>query len=181
MGEISKGSDKVDAEIDKFCDTDEMKQWNNYSEYLVFMYAFPYVFVLAMSLFTLFWWKDAACVRCGGSCTGCVFLSLFTFLWLIFLVISFIVCAAGYYIRNRTDEIPINNVFKESVSLKEILDHVQTEYPEFWSMVFANLVEGLEKLNQACIIFVVTCLVAMFYGFSLCLCRPYTDTRKSES
>merc|ERR1712048_815493 len=128
--------------------TEEIQAWQQYGENLKYMHLFPYVFVLAIIFFSLFWWKDAACCCCGGSVTGCVFLMLFSILYLAFFGFAAVICVMGYMVRTQADKIPINGVFAKDVSLKEILDHVQTNYPAFWTTVFADLVDGLELLIQ---------------------------------
>merc|ERR1712014_139464 len=162
--EASEGASGAKAEVDKFSDTEEIQAWQQYGENLKYMHLFPYVFVLAIIFFTLFWWKDAACCCWGGSCTGCVLLILFSILYMAFFVFAAVICVTGYMVRTQGDKIPINGVFKEDVSLKELLDHIQTIYPAFWNTVFVDLVEGLELLNAACLIFVVVCLIVLIYG-----------------
>jgi len=137
--------------------------------------------VVGMVFFTLFWFKDAACLCCGGSCCGSLAAILFTLLWLIFFTVSAIIFGTGYLIRNRADEIPIDGVFAKDVSLEALLEHIQTEYSAFWDIVFKDLEEGLEMLYGSSFIFVVICLIIMMYALSICCCRPYTNKKRAPT
>jgi len=177
---IKNGSDVVKEQVDKFCSTDLMKDWEEYGDHMDLLHALPYVLVVGMVFFTLFWCKDAACLCCGGSCCGSLAAILFTLLWFVFFSFSAIIFGTGYVIRNRADEIPIDGVFAKDVSLEALLEHIQTEYSAFWDIVFKDLEEGLEMMYGASFIFVVACLIIMMYALSICCCRPYTNKKRAQ-
>lgn len=178
--QIKDGADKVKGEVDQFCNTDEMQTWTDYAADMELLYALPYVLVVAMIFFTLFWFKDAACLCCGGSCCGSLAAIAYTLLWFIFFTFSLIVCVVGYVIRNKAGEVMIKGVFAKDVSLEALLNHIQDEYTAFWDVVFKDLVAGLEMFNGAFAIFVAVCLVVMMYALSVCCCRPYTGKKAPQ-
>merc|ERR1712187_598738 len=151
-----------------------------YAKSIKLLHGLPYVMVLAMVAFTMFWRKDAACCCCSGSFGGFIYMIVFALLWLVFFAFSLVVCVTGYAIRNRSDEIMIKDIFAKDVSLKELLDHVQSQYPDFWATVFGDLARGLELFNQAFLIFALVCMVVLAYALSLCVHRPYTDRNYSK-
>merc|ERR1711879_1024724 len=80
----------------------------------------------------------------------------------------------GWTMRNKSDEVKLGSLFNGNPSLKELLEHIQTAYPDFWALVFANLEKGLIQFYASFVVFLFICILIAFYGCSLCCCRPYT-------
>jgi len=184
----AKASADVKPQLDKFINTDLAQKWEDKSglalhETLQMLHGVPYILVLAMVFLTLWWWKDAVCCS-GGSCCGKIFMLFFMVLWLVFTVMSAAICGIGYIIRNKSEDIeldPAGEVFQGNPSLKDILDHIQTEYPEFWKIVFPeDLIAGLEQVNGAFVVFLAVCMVSLIYSLTVCICRPYQENAEKD-
>merc|ERR1711988_1435639 len=117
---VSNATAQVTAEIDRFMDSDQVKTWNDHSDKVKLLHALPYVLMIAMFFFACFWKRDAACCCCGGSKVGCLLLIPYALLWLVFFILSLVVVAVGWTVRNKSDEIKLGSVFNGDPSLKEL-------------------------------------------------------------
>jgi len=170
----------ITKEIGKFIDGDLVKQFNDYSQYMDYLHGLPYILVLSMVFFTCWFAKDGACCCCGASCIGCLALIPYFVLWLAFFIISSLVVGIGgaytYYLR----EVPLD-MFAGKPTLAELLEHIQTKFPEFWDTVFAELGEGLEFFWYSAIVFWVFCILIWLYGCCICCCCPYKKHHSKSS
>jgi len=169
---IVDGMGQVNAEIDKFKKSDIVDRWEEYSALLTALHCLPYILVIGMMCFTFYWCRGGVCCCCkGGTKTGFC-LILYVLFWLLSFVIYFVVCAAGSTIKFASDRIEIP-VLEGKPSLKDAIEHIQTNYPEFWSVVFEDLEEGLDLLLNSSFFFVVAALLIALYSMCVCCCRPY--------
>jgi len=175
--ELTKGTAEVKREIDKLNSGQNVKDFEEYSGQLINLHALPYVLVLAMVFFTLFWWKDAACCCCGGSCCGAILGVVFAIFWLLYFIISVIIVAAGYLARNELGKVELPEL-KGKPTIAMLMTHLETEFPEFFEIVFKDLIDGLNLVYSAFIIFLFTCIIVLFYSFILCCVRPYTKKQQ---
>lgn len=178
--EIVKGMGTVNAEIDKFKKSDMIERWDENKSLLVVLHGLPYILVAGMLFFSLFWLRGGVCCCCrGGTKTGfCLF--FYVLLWLLSFTIYFIVCAAGAAIKYGADRINVP-ILKGNPTLKDAIDHIQTQYPEFWGVVFEDLAAGLDLLLSSAFWFVIAALLIALYSSCLCCCCPYRKPADKES
>merc|ERR1719313_1351665 len=111
-GMANDATTDVTGVVNKFTESDMVKQYKDNSSSLNFLHILPYPLVIAALFFFGFWYKDGTCCCCkGGSCAGCCcFLLPFCFFWLIFFVVNTIfvgLCSVVVYMQ---DDIPIPGV-----------------------------------------------------------------------
>lgn len=174
--QINQKAASATTEIDNMINNEMVQTYVDNTDKLVAAHALPYVLVVSMLFFLIFWCRDAACCCSGGSCLGCVALLFHVLFWLVCLTVSGIFAGAGIFVKYFADSMPIpGDVFKGSPTLRDLLDHVEAEYPQFWALVFEPLEGPCKLFANSMIIFVAFSLIIGLYGCCLCLCRPYTD------
>merc|ERR1712228_1158095 len=150
------------------------KEYEDNSRYMHYLHALPYVLVTSALFFLCFWASGDATCGCRGDSTrfSCCALFLHALLWLMFFVISTALCVLGLFVKFGLDRYEVTT-FKGNPTIKDLLDHVRTHYPEFWNLVFADMTDGLELFLNAALVFEVFCIAIMLYGCGVCCCRPY--------
>jgi len=169
---LVNGMDQVNKAIDGFKSSDIVTQWNERKSILTFMHALPWLLIIGMLFFTLFWCKGGVCCCCrGGTKTGfgLIFFALF---WLLSFVIYLVVCAIGLGIKYMADRLEVP-ILKGKPSLADTIDHIQVTYPAFWDTVFADLEAGLDLLLNSSFFFIGAALLILIYSLTLCCCCPY--------
>lgn len=179
--ELEAGSGKATAEIDRFTQMQQVRDFEANSDRLQAVHALPYLMLLSMVFFFIFWWRDAACCCCGGSIVGLIALALHLICWLVFFVLMSIISAAGLTLTVGRDKVKVTGVVKGNPTLGELLDHIQVSFPEFWGLVFKPLSAPGEQLLQAALVFWVLCVLLLLYGSCLCCCRPYTERHEEAT
>jgi hypothetical protein len=176
---IVAGMAMVTAEIDKFKESDLVKQWDENKTYLTLLHCMPYFMVIAMLFFTLFWYRGGVCCFCrGGTKAGCG-LILMAIFWLVSFILYVVVLGTGIALSVLKDQIEVP-VLKGTPSLEQAIDHIEYQYPEFWRIVFAGLVDGLDQLYKASWFFNVVALIILIYSFCECCCCPYRKKADPE-
>lgn len=158
----------VNAEIDKFIDSDMVGNYKDHANKLTFLHILPYVLVISALFFFIIWWKKTSKIGC------CVYLIAHAVFWLLYFVINTIILALAILVKYAGDQIEIP-FLKGKPNLTEFIEHIQTTYPEFWAVVFADMEEGLEFLFRSAAVFEVFCIVIVAYGCCLGCWRPYRD------
>jgi len=165
------------AAIDAFIESDMVKSYNEYAGNLKLLHALPWITLGPAALFFFFFWKTAGtCVCCkGGGVMSCLcFIFPFAFFWLLFFVINTILVAVGIVVKHGQDRIELP-MLQGKPTLEEFIAHVQATYPEFWALVFEDMVASLDFMNNAFLIYEVFAIVILFYGLCMCACNPYKD------
>merc|ERR1711970_48442 len=99
----------------------------------------PYLMVVGMVFFTLFWCKSAECCCCvpkgegrvGAGCAACAIIPFILF-WFVAFVIFAIILAIGVAFPIAADEVKVEPLNGEP-TVNQALGHLKSEYPEFWS------------------------------------------------
>jgi hypothetical protein len=170
---------QVEGELDKFRNSEEITIWENNKGILSFLHALPYTLIIGMLTFTLFWWKGGICCCCKeGTCLGWILVPLYVILWLLSFVIWTIIFISGvaFRVASERQEAALT-MLQGSPTIKEFIDHLQTEYPQFWETVFADLAEGLGNLLPAAALFWVVCVFIGLYSCCECCCSPYRSDK----
>merc|ERR1712151_534856 len=128
-----------------------------------------------MLFFTCFWKKDAAFCCCGGSFLGCILLIVHLVFWLISLVVNLVIVVIAWSWKFGQDRITVGEPFKGNPTLKELLNHIETAYPDFWAIVVVPLEDPLSLLYVSSFLLLAASILLGFYGVCLSACRPYTD------
>jgi len=176
---IVAGMSTVNKAINSFKTSDIVEKWDDYHKFLILLHGLPYIMVVALLFFTCFWMKGGVCCCCKGGTIASLALIPFTLFWLLSFVIYAIVCVTGVAVKYYMDKIDVP-VLKGQPNLKQAINHIETVYPEFWNLVFANLANGLDLLLKASFFFVVACLIIALYSCCECLCCPYRKTSQEE-
>jgi len=137
--------------------------------------------VASMLFFFGFWYKDAR--LCGGvSKRGCAALTCHVIWWLVFIVWNSIMVALGLAAYMFADDINIpGDVLKGDPTYKDLIDHVNTEYSEFYDTVFDPLSEPFKLFLFSGIVFEVFCIVIVVYGCCVCCWTPYVGEDYSNA
>jgi len=178
-GGIVTGMSLVTKAIDGFKTSNIVEQWDNYHKFLILLHGMPYIMVVALLFFTCFWLKGGVCCCCKGGTIAGLALIPFSLFWLLSFVIYAIVCAVGLAVKYAMDKIDVP-AFAGNPNLKQVINHIETVYPEFWNLVFANLATGLDLLLKASFFFVVASLIIALYSCCECLCCPYRKKASHE-
>mmetsp|Transcript_11276 Transcript_11276/g.21317 ORF Transcript_11276/g.21317 Transcript_11276/m.21317 type:complete len:369 (+) Transcript_11276:82-1188(+) len=177
---IIAGKAEVDKVIKEFTDNDMVKQYEKYSKFLYVMHVVPYILAISALFFFWFWYYDGACCCCGGGTkTGCCMLLFHGIFWFIVFVFATVVTVAGLVVIIAADSIHLDDL-NGNPNLREVLDHIEENFPRFWDTVFGELAPGLDELFQAAMCFEVFCIVIVVYGCCMCCCRPYKDKKAAE-
>jgi len=175
-GSIVEGIGAVYEAIKDFEHSKVIERWEDNKQLFVFLHVLPYILVLGMLCFTFFWWKGGVCCCCkGGTFVGSLALPFFVVFWAAAFVIWAIIAITGTIIKYDADHIDVP-VLKGKPTLEVAIEHIQTTFPEFWDLVFAPLVEGLELLLPcAWLFFGITILIGL-YSMCECMWCPYRKT-----
>lgn len=174
--DIVGGMDEVTEAIDSFKDSDIIKNYDSYKHYVNLLNALPYFMVIALLFFTYFFKQGAACCCChGGTVRGSLMLFPCAICWLIAFVIWAVICGAGIAVHVLQNDIEVS-ALKNNPTVKEAIDHIQTEFPEFWDVVFADLEDGLKEIYFASWFIIVTAILILLFTCSVCICHPYRDS-----
>lgn len=170
----------VNAEIDKFTTGKMVTEWKDNASKLDLLHILPYILVISALFFLCFWYRDGACWCCcfckDGSKMGCLYILPHAFFWLLFFITNSIIFGVGLVIMIAADDIKVDS-FKGKPSVKDLLDHIETQYPEFWDLVLGGVTKGLGALWKAAVVFEVFSIVIVAYGCCMCCCRPYREDK----
>lgn len=169
---ISSEVATVQAEIDKFINSDMIQRYDDFSGYLAAGHGLPYILVLSAVCFFVFWWRDAAGICCGGSMLGCCAILGTGILWLTFFVLSTIFCVVGLATKYGQGQIDVT-VLQGSPTLEQVIDHVEVEYPEFWETAVGDMPDHLELFLRSALVLEAFCLVMALYCCLTFTCAPY--------
>jgi hypothetical protein len=172
----------VNDAIDDLIDNDMTKLLKENASYLQAVHALPYILVLSMVLFTLLWWKNGACCCCtNGTCfqTGCIIVPQ-VILWFVAFGIMAAFTVVGWAVTiillpMKTPE----DLFEGRPTFKELLNHIQETFTEFWDIVLADLIASMDTFRTATTIFTFACIFIIIYACCFCCCRPYATGEKS--
>jgi len=162
----------VKKTINDFVDNEFAKQVKSYSDYTKLLIALPYVFVLSMLFFTCWFVTDGKCICGGVSFFGCCALIPYLLLWFLFFVVCSIVVGIGAAFQFVLQDEKVPGVMGEP-TLRELLQHIETKFPEFWDVVFKDLGEPLLHFWYASCIYWVVCLLVFLFGCCMYSCGPY--------
>jgi hypothetical protein len=178
---IVVGIGQVNSAIDSFKDTKEVKDWEDNSSFFQFLHALPYFGVVAMLFFTCFHAKGGVCCCCkGGSKCACVALIPYLIFWLVSFVIYLIILAVGIAVRKGQDKVYVD-ALNGRPSVKQAIDHVQTTYPDFWNLVFADMESALATLFTAALFVTLANILIVFFSMFECCCRPFKKDEEAAS
>jgi len=187
-GALIAGKGEVDKGINQFKESDAVKTWDERKSILEILHAVPYILVIGMLFFTIFWWCGGICCCCRrgqaedspkGSCPACLALIPYAIFWLAAFILNIIVVVIGLGLTYGKDQVKIDPpVVRTKTNLEELVNHIQTEFSDFWNVVFKDLVDGLAMLMNASSFFVVACLLIALYSTCLCCCCPYRTPKE---
>eukprot|EP00929_Paragymnodinium_shiwhaense_P114515 TRINITY_DN82968_c0_g1_i1.p1 TRINITY_DN82968_c0_g1~~TRINITY_DN82968_c0_g1_i1.p1 ORF type:complete len:359 (+),score=46.93 TRINITY_DN82968_c0_g1_i1:90-1166(+) len=174
------GVGQVQMAIDSFTNSDIVKQWDAKKGLLIFLHVLPYFIALSLAFFGIFWYMGGVCCCCrGGTKSGTLALIPSVLLWLVSFIIYFLVLVTGVTVKYSADRIEVP-VLKGKPMLDAVIEHIQTDFSEFWNVVFADLEHGLDLLLTASYFVVVTAFLQFFYMSLECCCCPYRRKAGAE-
>jgi hypothetical protein len=170
---IVTGMGQVNDAINKFKNGDETKAYKDNVGFFTFLHCLPYFTVIGMVFLTFFHWKGGVCCCCsGGSKCACLALIPFFLFWLVSFVIFLVIFVTGWLVKNFSDRVIVHEL-NGSPNLDQAIDHIQTQYPDFWNLVFADLESALKVLFTAGFFFTIVNIVIAIYSSCQCCCRPF--------
>lgn len=101
-------------------------------------------------------------------------------LWLGSFAIYAIVLVSGIVVKHMANKIEVP-VLNGKPTLDLAIAHIQTNYPEFWKVVFSDMADGLDGLLMASYFFVAVCLLQAFYSSLEMCCCPYRAKAEKAS
>lgn len=101
-------------------------------------------------------------------------------LWFASFGIYAVVLVSGILVKDMADKIEVP-VLKGKPTLDVAIAHIQTNYPDFWNVVFSDMVDGLDGLLMASYFFVAVCLLQAFYSCLEMCCCPYRAKAEKPS
>jgi len=178
---LVSGMAAVNKALDAFKNGDIVKQWEDNKGLLTFLHALPYLTFMSLLLFACFWWKGGVCCCCrGGTKLGSCALIPSTLLWLVSFLIYAFVLVSGIVVKYMANQIEVP-VLNGKPALDVAIAHIQTNYPEFWKVVFSDMADGLDMLLMASYFFVAVCLLQAFYSCLEMCCCPYRAKAEKPS
>lgn len=171
-GHILAGMSSVHIAIDKFKTSDIVERWEDNHRFLILLHGAPYIIVAALLFFTCFWMRGGVCCCCKGGTTASLALIPYALLWLVSFAIYFAIFAMGVTLKYFPWRVNVP-ALKWSPNLEDVIKHIQLTHPEFWELVFANMVDGLDLLLKASAFFVFALLIVAVYSLSECCFCPY--------
>lgn len=172
---ITDGMATVRDALDEFKSNPAVAEFKDYSSYLVALHGLPYILIVGMLCLMIFWYNSHK-----GCCPhGLCYLPFFIF-WLVNFVFYDAVLVGGLVVTQAASSTPLQGLQGEP-TLDEFLTHIQTDYSEFWDVVFEGLIAGLGQLLTASYFFVGVSVVIFVYSMCLCCCRPYKDEGGSQA
>jgi len=164
----------IKTEIDKMTTGDAIDTFNNAAKNLKFLHILPWILVLSTLIFGVMWWKNGACCCCSnGTFMWCCLVSVpQAVTWLLAFILMSIFTGIGFAFGPVVLDLKVDE-FKGQPTVGTLLDHVKDTFPEFWAIVFEELVSGLDTFRSSSTIFVVCCLIIIIYSCCFCCCRPY--------
>lgn len=177
---LNGGISKANAQIDSFTNTKEVRDFKDQAGNLKLLHGLPYVLVLSMVFFSCFWYADQpACCCCSEKKgAGCAYF-LHLLLWLVFFIVTVSVVGSGYAVKEYVKTERIKGTFQGDPTAVELIDHIETEYPEFYDVALRDLINSLAGFLLSMTILAVIVLFIFVYGCGLC-CRcgkPYYEDR----
>jgi hypothetical protein len=172
---IVNGMGQVNSAIDMFKNGDETKSWEDHAGFFTFLHSLPYFSLIGMAFLTFYHYKGGICCPCcchGGSKCACLALIPFFLFWLVAFILFFVVFMVGLVITMYSDEAYIDYL-NTKPSLDVVVTHMQTKFPEFWNLVFADIMKALKIVWTASIMFTVTHLMIVIFSCCECCCRPF--------
>merc|ERR1712225_43189 len=73
------------------------------------------------------------------------------------------------------DNVPIPDgiLATDGANLKILYDHIQTEFPELWDLIFVDFAKAGTSIGQAFVLFLAIGIIVIIYGILVCIIRPY--------
>jgi len=173
--DIVDGMSQVNEALDQFKNSDLLALFVQYSDYLVILHAFPYILVLGMLCLTFFWSRSHK-----GCCPHGLCYIPFILFWLVNFAFYLVVAAVGVLTQSSAKHIEISTL-KNKPTIEEFLTHIQTEFKDFWDVVFLDMMDGLQLLLSASFFYVAVALLIILYSFCLCCCRPYKEENSGKA
>jgi hypothetical protein len=174
----------VNAEIDKMENSDAMATFNDNAGSLNGLHMLPWLMIIALSLYTCFWYASygtcCCCSDSGGKCCPTLLLIPHTLLCLLFFVFTTIFIGLSIIWKSWVLEAKLEDL-EGDPTVGDVLEHIQTAFPDFWETVFADLEKGLLAYVGACWVLFFATIVTVVYMVCVCLCRPYKPQEKQET
>jgi len=167
-------ADQVKAGVDTLVNAKFFVDYDGHVDKARYLHALPYISWLGILFYLCFFVGKGATSPCrGGSrkaCCACAFHGIF---WFLFFLISAAIVAAGIAIHVFSDEFEIKGVFAANPTLKQIVNHIEVNFPGFYDIVLRWLLEGLTKMYNAFVLFLVADLMLLVHTLSACACGLY--------
>lgn len=170
---VTANMGKVHNVIDNFKNSKAVQDFTSFKDNLGALHVLPWIFVVAMVFFTIFWLRGGVCCCCkGGTILGCLLLP-YAILCLATLILNIVIGAVGLVLSSKRVQEDIKvSVLRGDPSMGEVIDHIKTNFSGFWSLVFQPFEEAGELMMNGAFVWVGICIVNFLFTLFVCCCRP---------
>lgn len=169
------GVDGVNSGVKAMTENDYMTAFKEVvAPNLPLLHGVPYVFVLSLALFAVFWASASAGECCKSKIGVCMYVGHLIFVWVgNGLSIAVVVAYLGLGPMAENVALPNGFLATDGANLQEVKDHIKLTFPELWDLIFVGFGKAGTDIGQAFILFFGVGMVSFIYGILVCLIRPY--------
>lgn len=171
------GVAEVNSQIDTFTTGENVDDIKTVVNGLNALHGLPYCMLLSMLFFACFWYAEKpACCCCGGKfISGCAFMFHLSCCWFLFFWCALFVAIRGVTL-DQMEKTPAES-FQGNPTVKEVIDHMQNEWPEFWDIAMKKLVDALDGFVSSMAAAMALVLIIFIYTCGLCITcgKPYSE------
>jgi len=176
------GISEVNGAIDSLAENEAMDVFKEQvAPQLPLLHILPYVFVLSLALFTGFWASESAGACCKSKC-GVVMYVFHFILAIVGTAISGAIVGVYLALGPGADNITIPDgvLATDGANLQILKEHIETEFPELWDLIFVDFGEAGTAIGQAFMVFLFVGILTILYGILVCIIRPYKKAEAAE-
>lgn len=167
----------VNRQIDTFTTGDSVNDVKDGVDRLSALHGLPYCMLLSMLFFACFWYAEKpACCCCGGKfLSGCAFFFHLSCCWFLFVWCAVFIAVRGLTL-DQIEKTRASN-FEGNPTVKEVIDHIQNEWPVFWDIAMKKLVDALDGFVNSMASAMALVLIIFIYSCGLCIMcgKPYSE------
>jgi hypothetical protein len=171
---IIDGMADVDDQLNTFYNGKDVKDFTDAADKLTLLHMFPIFMVISALCFLGVWWRDGTCICCrDGTKLGCCMICCQLLWWLIFFIMVTVMAVVSIAVMWAMDNIKLTPL-KGEPTCTDFFNHLQTEWPEFWQIVFSGLEKACLAFHESSVTMWVFTIVIAIYGCCMCCWRPYS-------
>mmetsp|Transcript_74028 Transcript_74028/g.217219 ORF Transcript_74028/g.217219 Transcript_74028/m.217219 type:complete len:351 (-) Transcript_74028:291-1343(-) len=177
--DIAAGVSTVTQGVDEITGNEAITEFENMSaKFSWTVNLLPYIFWVCALFYLVFFMTSRPSCRGGRiACCSCTFHGIFFFLS---LLISISIVAAGIAIVIVAADWRVPEPFRGQPTIADLVDHLQTNFPEFYRVVLEDLIDGLKKTFNAYVVFLAAHIMLLINACTCC-CGLYSSQEKASN